>query len=112
MSTFLLCAILTKFSIRDLAYLIEVLVELLSERQQPKVRFSTRLPNGDFLSFAVWQGKSDPSAEVLTIQIRHFKDEFWETVGRLAVYRTADGRYTQLPETRGKTQARQEDLGR
>ncbi|MGQ9542533.1 MAG: hypothetical protein ACUVTM_00380 [Candidatus Bathyarchaeia archaeon] len=83
----------------------------MSVRQQPKVRFSTRLASGDFLSFTVWQGKSDPSAEVFTIQVRRFKDDSWETVGRLAVYRTSDGKYTQLPE-RGKTQAGQGDVDR
>lgn len=80
----------------------------LSERRQPKARFSTRLPNGDFLSFAVWPGKSDTSAEVLTVQVRRLKEELWETVGRLAVYRTSDGRYSMLPE-RGKMPARQEE---
>lgn len=66
--------------------------------RQPKARFSTRLPDGNFLSLAVWSGKSDPSAEVLTIQIRSLKDQIWETVGRLAVYRTSDGQYSMLPE--------------
>jgi hypothetical protein len=77
--------------------LMKVVVNLLSGRQ-PKARFSTRLPDGNFLSLAVWSGKSDPSAEVLTIQVRGLKDEIWETVGRLAVYRTSDGKYSMLPE--------------
>jgi hypothetical protein len=47
---------------------------------------------------AVWPGKKDPTAEVLTIQIRHSTGDSWETVGRLAVYRTGDGNYSQLPE--------------
>jgi hypothetical protein len=81
----------------------------LSERQQPKARFSTRLPDGDYLSFAVWPGKSDPSAEVFTVQLRRLKEDLWETVGRLAVYRTPDGRYSMLPE-RGRVQARQDEL--
>jgi hypothetical protein len=88
---------------------MKVMVFPLSERHQPKARFSTRLPNGDFLSFAVWPGKSDPAAEVITIQVRQLKGELWETVGRLAVYRSSDGRYSQLPE-RGPTQAKQEDI--
>jgi hypothetical protein len=58
----------------------------------------TRLPNGDYLSLAVWQGKSDPAAEVITVQIRRLQGDRWETVGRLAAYRTADGNYSQLPE--------------
>ena len=37
-------------------------------------------------------------AEVLTIQIRGLTGDNWETVGRLAVYRTSDGDYSQLPE--------------
>jgi hypothetical protein len=68
---------------------MKAVVNLLSGRQ-PKARFSTRLPDGNFLSLAVWSGKSDPSADL--------KDEIWETVGRLAVYRTSDGKYSMLPE--------------
>lgn len=56
------------------------------------------MPNGDYLSLTVWPGKSDPTAEVLTVQVRHQSGQGWETAGRLAVYRTADGRYSQLPE--------------
>ena len=65
---------------------------------QPKARFSSRLPSGDYLTLAVWAGKKDPTAEVLTIQIRHSTGESWETTGRLALYRTGDGNYSQLPE--------------
>ena len=68
------------------------------ERQKFKARFSTKLPNGDFLGITVWPGKSDPNAEVLTIQVRRQTGEVWETVGRLAIYRTPDGRYSLLPE--------------
>ncbi len=70
----------------------------MSIRSQPKVRFKTRLPNGDFLILTVWPGKSDPTAEVITVQIRRLSGDNWETVGRLAAYRTADGRYSQLAE--------------
>jgi len=65
---------------------------------QPKARFSSRLPSGDYLTLAVWPGKKDPTAEVLTIQIRHSTGDSWETAGRLALYRTGDGNYSQLPE--------------
>ena len=37
-------------------------------------------------------------AEVLTIQIRRLNNDNWETVGRLAIYRTSNGDYSQLPE--------------
>jgi hypothetical protein len=58
----------------------------------------TRLPNGDFLTLTVWTGKSDPTAEVITVQIRHASGSQWETIAKLAAYRTADGNYSQLPE--------------
>ena len=67
-------------------------------KSYPKARFSNRLPNGDYLTLSVWPGKKDPTAEVLTIQIRRLNKDTWETVGRLAVYRTGKGDYSQLPE--------------
>ena len=70
----------------------------MSVPSHPKVSFRNRLDNGDFLSLTVWAGKSDPNAEVLTVQIRRLNGDIWETVGRLAAYRTADGNYSQLPE--------------
>ena len=72
------------------------------EGQKFKARFSTRLPNGDFLGITVWPGKSDPNAEVLTVQVRRQTSQDWETVGKLAIYRTSDGRFSLLPE---RTQA-------
>lgn len=71
---------------------------MMAERQSYKARFSSKLPNGDFLGVTVWPGKSDPNAEVLTIQIRHQGTAGWETVHRVAIYRTQDGRYSLLPE--------------
>ena len=76
------------------------MVRFVSVRSQPKASFRTRLPNGDFLNLAVWRGKSDPAAEVITVQIRRRSGDLWETVERLAVYRAADGSYSQLPERR------------
>ena len=70
----------------------------MSERQKFKARFSTKLPSGDYLGVTIWPGKSDPTAEVVTIQVRHQTGEGWETIGRIALYRTADGRYSLLPE--------------
>lgn len=75
-------------------------MESLVGHSLPKASMKTRLPNGDFLTLAVWSGKSDPTAEVITVQIRRFSNGRWETIGRLAAYRTADGRYSQLPERR------------
>ena len=56
------------------------------------------MPDGDYLTLSVWPGKKDPTAEVLTIQIRRMEGDEWMTAGRLAVYRTQDGTYSQLPE--------------
>ena len=72
----------------------------MSGKTQPKERFSTKLSEGDFLSVTIWPGKSDPTAEVINVQIRRQSSDGWVTVGKLAVYRTADGRYSQLPERR------------
>jgi hypothetical protein len=71
---------------------------LESGKSSPKARFSSRLPSGDYLQVAVWSGKSDPSAEVVSVQLRHLSDDEWTTVGKLALYRAKDGSYTQLPE--------------
>ena len=75
----------------------------MSTVQKYKARFNTRLPNGDFLGVTIWPGKSDPNAEVVTVQIRHQAGEGWETTGRIAIYRTPDGRYSLLPERQTTT---------
>ncbi|HEV2119678.1 MAG TPA: hypothetical protein VGS11_06195 [Candidatus Bathyarchaeia archaeon] len=84
----------------------------MAERQRYKARFTSKLPNGDFLGLTVWPGKSDPNAEVLTIQIRRQGGAGWETVHRIAIYRTPDGRYSLLPErTPGLQPPKTEPLG-
>jgi hypothetical protein len=70
----------------------------MSVPSHPKASFRNRLDNGDFLTLTIWAGKADPKAEVITVQIRRLNGDVWETVGRLAAYRTADGNYSQLPE--------------
>jgi len=87
---------------------------LESGKSKPKARFSTRLPNGDYLQIAVWAGKTDPAAEVVNVQVRHMADDGeWMTAGKLAVYRAKDGSYTQLPDrppaTASKTLSKQLD---
>ncbi|MEM2901703.1 MAG: hypothetical protein QXO32_03090 [Candidatus Bathyarchaeia archaeon] len=67
-------------------------------KSYPKFKFMNRLPNGDYLTMSVWPGKKDPKAEVLTVQIRRLEGGEWVTMGRLAVYRSSDGSYSQLPE--------------
>ena len=70
----------------------------LSSSSQPIGRFYTRLNEQDYLGLTIWQGKTDPNAEVLTVQLRRRDGDNWETVGRLAVYRSSNGTYTKLPE--------------
>lgn len=65
---------------------------------QPKGRFSSRIDERDYLNLTVWAGKTDPSAEIVVVQIRRREGDNWETVARLAVYRASDGSYSQLPE--------------
>lgn len=76
-------------------------------KSHPKFKFSNRLLNGDYLSLAVWPGKKDPTAEVLTIQIRRQEEDDWVTTGRLAIYRTSDGIYSKLPERRPQTRTQE-----
>ena len=48
---------------------------------EPKGRFFSRLPNGDFLNLTIWPGKKEPDAEVIVAEIRHYRsDSNWETV--------------------------------
>src|SRR5947199_8406008 len=77
---------------------------MMAERQKYKARFTSKLPNGDFLGLTVWPGKSDPNAEVLTIQVRRQGSAGWETAHRVAIYRTSHGRYSLLPERTPATQ--------
>ena len=72
----------------------------LNSASQPKARFYTRISERDFLGITVWSGKTDPEAEVIVVQLRRRDGDNWETVGRLAVYRTSDGTYSKLPERR------------
>ena len=78
-------------------------------KASPKARFSNRLSDGNYLTFSVWPGRKDPMAEVLTIQIRRLNNDNWETVGRLAIYRTSNGEYSQLPER--QLQPRSDEAG-
>lgn len=70
----------------------------MSERAQPKFRVSKRMDNGEFLTLAIWPGKSNPEDEVINVQVRKLEGE-WKTAAKLAVYRTKSGNYSELPET-------------
>ena len=70
----------------------------MEKRNYPKARFSTRLPTGEFLNLSVWQGKSDPRSEVIRVEIRKLEKDEWQSVARIAVFRTSEGKYSQLPD--------------
>jgi hypothetical protein len=70
----------------------------MEKRNYPKARFFARLPTGEFLNLSIWQGKSDPNAEVLRVELRKLEKDSWQSVARIAVYRTFDGRYSLLPD--------------
>jgi len=69
----------------------------MSEKARPKFSFSKKLGGGEFLNLAVWPGKSNPKDEVVSVQLRKY-DGDWKTLARIALYRTSDGTYTELPE--------------
>ena len=75
----------------------------MSEKTRPKYSFSRKLGGGEFLNVAVWPGRSKPDEEVVSVQLRKFDGE-WKTLGRVALYRTKEGVYSELPE-RTPTQA-------
>ena len=70
----------------------------MSSRSQPKARFHKRINKQDYLNLTVWAGKADPKAEVIVMQIRRNIEDNWETIDRLAVYRSPEGSYSRLPE--------------
>ena len=75
----------------------------LSETSQPKrekARFNLRLEveGQEHLGLAVWPAKKEPNAEVIAVDVRRLEGDVWKTVGRLAIYRAADGKYRKLPE--------------
>jgi hypothetical protein len=51
----------------------------------------------DYLKLTVRPVKADPKTKVMTAQLRRNDGDNWGTVERLAVYRAADGSYSQLP---------------
>ena len=69
----------------------------MSAKARPKFSFSRKLGGGEFLNVAVWPGRSNPEEEVVSIQLRKFDGE-WKTLARVALYRTRDGTYSELPE--------------
>ena len=65
---------------------------------RPKHSFRIPLPDESNLSFAVFPTRNDPAAEVISVQITRIVDDNWVTEARLAVYRSPEGNYSQLPD--------------
>ena len=64
---------------------------------RPKHSFRIPLPDGSNLSLAVFATKNDPNAEVISVQITRIVEDKWVTDAKLAVYRSPEGVYRQLP---------------
>jgi hypothetical protein len=75
----------------------------LKAPSQPKGRFGTYVSEQDYLSLTIWQGKTDPQAEVLVVQLSRRDGDNWMTLERFAVYRAANGTYSKLPERRDRS---------
>ena len=73
----------------------------MEKNDNVKGRFYARLPDGDFLNMTVWKGRSVPNSEVIVVQVRRPRDKGWTNLCRLAVFRSPEGRYKQLPEKSG-----------
>ena len=69
---------------------------------RPKQSFRITLPDGSSLSLAVFATRNNPEAEVISVQISRLIDDNWVTDGRLAVYRSPEGNYSQLPTAKNR----------
>jgi hypothetical protein len=65
---------------------------------RPKDAFRIRLDDGKTLSIAIFPTKKDPKAEVISVQLQNYSEEKWETIGKIAIYRSPEGNYSKLPD--------------
>jgi len=65
---------------------------------RPKESFRRKLDDGKTLSVAIFPTKKDPTAEVISIQVQNYEDEIWKNFGKIAIYRSPEGKYSQLPD--------------
>ena len=71
---------------------------------RPKQSFRIPLPDGSNLSLAIFPTKKDPAAEVISVQITRIVNDNWVTEAKLAVYRSPEGDYSQLPNRENPSQ--------
>jgi hypothetical protein len=65
---------------------------------RPRQSFRIALTDGSNLSLAIFPTKKDPTAEVISVQITRLIDDNWVTDAKLAIYRSPEGNYSQLPD--------------
>ena len=65
---------------------------------RPRESFRIALPDGSNLSVGIFPTRNDPKAEVISIELRRVVQDNWVTDGRLALYRSPEGDYRQLPD--------------
>ncbi len=65
---------------------------------RPKESFRASLTNGSSLSVSIFSTRNDPKAEVVSVEIRRLVNDNWITDTRLALYRSPEGNYRQLPD--------------
>ena len=65
---------------------------------RPKESFRIALHDGSNLSVAVFPTRNDPKAEVISIQISRLVADNWVREAKLALYRSPEGDYRQLPD--------------
>jgi hypothetical protein len=64
---------------------------------RPKQAFRMKLEDGKTLSVSIFPTKKDPTAEVISVQIGQYEEEVWKNYGKMAIYRSPEGNYSQLP---------------
>jgi len=67
---------------------------------KPKASFRVRLSEAEFLNVGVFPTKKDPTAEVISVQVTRAPrapEDDWKTVAKIAIYRSPEGNYSQLP---------------
>lgn len=65
---------------------------------RPKESFRIPLSDGSNLSMSIFPTRNDPKAEVISVEIRRIMNDNWVTDARLALYRSPEGNYRQLPD--------------
>lgn len=63
-----------------------------------------------YLNVGIWPGTKDPTADVIQVRISGLKNDSWEEIGRISIYRDGQG-YRELPP-RQPPEQRQEPISK